>query len=76
MAKLGVFLVIFQGECTLIFLGLDLKLLEVVMERLEKTFTIGNNRKTRQVTTNFAAAALIDVGSRILLDCVDRVPFA
>lgn len=48
MTELRVLLMIFCREGTLILLSLDLKLLEVFKEMLEKTFTLAKDCKIRQ----------------------------
>lgn len=73
--KLGVFLMIFCSELTLIFLSFEFELLEVIEERFEETCTLARDCKARQVTTNFETASLCDVRCGILADGVNGVPF-
>lgn len=76
MTKLGVLLMILCRERTLILLSLELKLLKVIEEMLEKRFTLAEDCKICQVTTNFETAVLSVVCCRILTDGVNGVPFS
>jgi hypothetical protein len=76
MTKFGVLLMVLCREGTFIFLSLELKHLKVLEEMFQQTFTIAEDRKIRQVPTNFETTALSDVCCRILADGVNRVPLA